>query len=299
MTINPFKARHSSRIRMWESLSCKDASLFLAKDEGFAVEDLIGILQKCRKQRDIVCARKFYTHMCSNGLGAHTRLGNFLVPMLVECGSVHDAQQVFHKLIDQNEFSWTSLMQGYMECGDYQHALYLFQKMHENFIRPSRFTIQVLLKVCARLNSVERIHGSHRYIVEESYDGDSSVGNALIDTYAKGGLLAEAQGVFDRLPVQDVVSWTALLTGYVEHEFSTYALHCWEHMQVQGVSPNVFTVASTLTACGSIGALEKGQEIHVIVSKEGFEDDPFVGNTLIDFYGKCGCLVEAQEVFDE
>lgn len=285
-----------------ESLRSKNAPVLVecfVKDEDFSARDLINILQKCRKERDIECAQRIYTHMCSNGLESYTRLGNFLVPMLVECGSVVYAEQVFHKLIDQNEFSWTSLMQGYLECGECQHAFDLFQKMQENSICPSKFTIQLLLKLCLRLNSVKIIHGTHVYIVEESYDSDSCVGNALVDTYAKCGLLAEAKCVFDRLSVQDVVSWTSLIRGYAEHDFSMDALHCWEHMQLHGVSPNVFTVASTLTLCGNLGALEKGQEVHIVVGKEGFEDDPFVGNTLVDFYGKCGCLLEAQDVFDE
>ena len=43
---------------------------------------------------------------------------------------------------------------------------------------------------------------------------DVFVGNAIVDMYAKCGMMDEANKVFDRMMVKDVVSWNAMVTGF-------------------------------------------------------------------------------------
>lgn len=76
--------------------------------------------------------------------------------------------------------------------------------------------------------------------------------------YAKCGSLAEAQEVFDNLLVQNVVSWNAIITGYVEHGFGEEAMHCFQQTQLVGVSPDAITLACSSKACGIIGAIYMG-----------------------------------------
>ncbi|KAH7446325.1 hypothetical protein KP509_01G051500 [Ceratopteris richardii] len=236
-------------------------------------------------------------YICESGLEAHARLGNFVVPMLVDCGNLVLGQQAFHRLYNHNECSCTSLMQGYLDFGEGQHAFHLFQKMQESLIPCSKFTLQVLLKVCTKLKVFTGIHDTHIYFIEESYDNDSFVGNALVHAYANSGFLRDAKYVFDRLFIQDVISWTSLLAGYSDHGLTMECLHCWEQMQLQGVTPNAFTAASTLAACGNIEDFRGAYEIHSFVVKVGFESESFVGNILVDLYGKFGHLVEAHKIF--
>eukprot|EP00250_Pteridium_aquilinum_P024641 c29380_g1_i1 orf=3-248(+) len=80
--------------------------------------------------------------------------------------------------------------------------------------------------------------------------------------YAKCGAPEKAQEVFDKLSVRNVISWTALIAGYAEQGLGEEALICYEQMQLAGYPPDVVTFACALKACGSIKALDKGQEIH-------------------------------------
>lgn len=54
---------------------------------------------------------------------------------------------------------------------------------------------------------------------------------------------------------------------------------------------------STLKACKSIGDADHGREVHCEVIKRVLEGDILIGNTLIDFYAKCGYLADACSVF--
>eukprot|EP00250_Pteridium_aquilinum_P029605 c39806_g1_i1 orf=1-201(-) len=66
--------------------------------------------------------------------------------------------------------------------------------------------------------------------------------------YAKCGMLTKSQEVFDKLLVQDVVSWTVLIAGYAQHGHGDDAISCFEQMQLMGFSPDAVTFACVLKA---------------------------------------------------
>ncbi|KAH7353028.1 hypothetical protein KP509_19G075900 [Ceratopteris richardii] len=68
-------------------------------------------------------------------------------------------------------------------------------------------------------------------------------------------------------------------------------------MQNKGIPANAVTYACVLKACASIGASEKGEEIHnLILQQDLLIDDRVLGNALVDMYAKCGDFSKAQDV---
>ncbi|KAF9596617.1 hypothetical protein IFM89_012740 [Coptis chinensis] len=63
-----------------------------------------------------------------------------------------------------------------------------------------------------------------------------------------------------------------------------------------------FVLSSVLKACVGVGvgvkAVEEGMRVHGHVMKYGCYEDVRVQTKLIDFYGKCGLMEEAERVFD-
>ena len=66
-------------------------------------------------------------------------------------------------------------------------------------------------------------------------------------------------------------------------------------MQHEALFPNAYTFACILKCCASIGAIDKGKEIHAKIIKE----EILMKSALLDMYAKCGVLTEAQKVFDQ
>ena len=98
--------------------------------------------------------------------------------------------------------------------------------------------------------------------------------------------------------VRDVVSWNALISRYSQVTYICLGSiqNLFEQMQNDGLSPNAITFVSLLKACGSVGAVEKGIEIHnEIMSKRLLEGNIELGNALVDMYAKCGELEKAQK----
>ncbi|KAH7302481.1 hypothetical protein KP509_23G075200 [Ceratopteris richardii] len=117
--------------------------------------------------------------------------------------------------------------------------------------------------------------------------------------YAKCGELAKARDLLDQHKSRDVITWTALLTGYVRKGNGQKALDCFERMQNEGITPNAVTYSSVLKACGALRALEKGEAIHGEILKQRLLEDDFVlATALLDMYFKCGALAKAKQMSD-
>eukprot|EP00250_Pteridium_aquilinum_P017420 c23625_g10_i1 orf=511-1347(+) len=231
----------------WEMLSIEEALTTLEyTTELPTIENFFGIVHKCRKQRSLEYAHRVHVHIHGKGLDAHKALGNHLVPLFVECGSLSQADQIFHRITYRNEFSWTSLIQGYVGCGKFQHALDLFEMMQDACIQPSICTFLALLKACSKMKWLERGRKLHADIDDMGYQIDPYIGNSLVGMYAKCGSFVEARETFDKLPVRDVVSWNALITGYVEHGLDKEALLCTKQLQAEGMSPDAITLVCSL-----------------------------------------------------
>eukprot|EP00250_Pteridium_aquilinum_P009442 c18670_g1_i1 orf=2-751(-) len=105
-------------------------------------------------------------------------------------------------------------------------------------------TYVALLKACAKKKDLHEGSKIHNDIVRQGlHKKNVFVGSALLSMYAKCGALEKAQKVFDELLVRNIVSWNALIAGYVQYGHCEEALSYFTQMQVGGFFPNVVTFA--------------------------------------------------------
>ena len=57
-----------------------------------------------------------------------------------------------------------------------------------------------------------------------------------LSTIAKCGAFEGAGKVFEKLPNWDVISWSALISGYAEHEYGKKAIDCSQEMQLESIT---------------------------------------------------------------
>jgi len=60
-----------------------------------------------------------------------------------------------------------------------------------------------------------------------------------------------------------------------------------------------YAYASLLQGCLNIGALPEAKLVHAHMLLTGFKPDMFLGTKLMIMYAKCGCLVDAGQVFEQ
>lgn len=65
------------------------------------------------------------------------------------------------------------------------------------------------------------------------------------------------------------------------------------------VIPDKHTFPFVLKACAYLFAISEGRQLHSHIFKLGLAPDVYINNSLIHFYGSCGRLEDARDVFDE
>ena len=118
--------------------------------------------------------------------------------------------------------------------------------------------------------------------------------------YFQEGEVADAELVFAEShgSSQTVVSWTAMVAGYVQNYFYGEALALFGTMVAKGVFPNEITLISFLPCLQGQEWLNAGEMAHGFVVKSGFDANIPLANALIATYGKCGSIPMTQALFE-
>ncbi|XP_022986802.1 pentatricopeptide repeat-containing protein At1g11290, chloroplastic-like [Cucurbita maxima] len=66
-----------------------------------------------------------------------------------------------------------------------------------------------------------------------------------------------------------------------------------------GSPPTPHILSQTISACTKSGLLDLGIQVHSAIVKLGFSLNPYISSALVDMYGKCWSMSNAQKVFDE
>ncbi|KAL6880147.1 hypothetical protein ACP4OV_011712 [Aristida adscensionis] len=146
---------------------------------------------------------------------------------------------------------------------------------------------------------------AHAAALKSGALGDARAANAVMCAYLRAGLLADARGVFDRMPARDVASYSALLSGHAR--LGSAAADCaalLARMRLAGLRPTEYTFIGLLTACARRANPRLGAQVHALAAKSGHCSGPgsggslLVDNALLGMYVKCGRFGDALRVFD-
>ncbi|CAL9177394.1 unnamed protein product [Musa hybrid cultivar] len=155
-----------------------------------------------------------------------------------------------------------------------------------------------LLGVCSKGSTLKGGIQLHGAAIKMGFVSDLVLNNYLVDMYGKCGRMDLGSAVFDGMSKRNVVSWTALMVGFLQQDDAEECLRLFSDMGFFGVRPNEFTLSTSLKACGLRGIAEIGIQIHGVCVKAGFEQHPVVANSTIFMYSKGGKITDAKQIFD-
>lgn len=215
----------------------------------------LSILKSCNEPAHLDEGKQLHKAIIESGLELSVRIQTAIVQMYSKCGSLVDARRVFDKLPRKDVGLWTTMIAGYAQAGHGDEALERFEAMGKAGMHPNKMTFLAVLKACTRPEFLQKGRRLHGQIQLAGYDADEKVCTALISMYSKCRSLGDARKVFDNLPRKNVISWTALIAGYVLNGRAEEALDLYEQMQREGVLPNEVTRNIVVDACGRLGAV--------------------------------------------
>ncbi|KAK9684608.1 hypothetical protein RND81_10G220600 [Saponaria officinalis] len=160
---------------------------------------------------------------------------------------------------------------------------------------PSFYTNLIQLCIDSRATKEGRL--IHKYLFYNGFHSNLTLNNKMIIFYGRIGDMGNAHKVFDKMLERNIVSWTALLSGYSQNGLFKNALMVFWKMHHLGVKGNQFTYGSALKACTKLMCLSSGKQIQGCLQKSRFVRNVFVQSALVDLYSKCGDIHDASFVF--
>ncbi|XVF58352.1 hypothetical protein PTKIN_Ptkin07bG0059700 [Pterospermum kingtungense] len=250
---------------------------------------------------------------------------NTILDGCVKAGEMEEAFELFQKMPQRNVVSWSTMVMGYSKAGDMDMARVLFDRMPVKTLVPWTIIISgyaekglakeaielydqmehgglelddgtfiSILAACAESGLLAVGVKVHDLIERLRFRHSIAVCNALIDMYAKCGILDKALGVFNGMVKRDVVSWNAMLQGFAMHGRGKEALDIFSRMKKEGFQPDKVTFVGVLCACTHAGFIDEGVELFYVMEKDyGIVPQIEHYGCIIDLLGRGGCLKEA------
>ncbi|PKI67913.1 hypothetical protein CRG98_011509, partial [Punica granatum] len=226
-------------------------------------------------------------------------LGSSIITFLVKLGNVNEAREVFDHLPERDIVCWNAMISGYVRAGKFNEACDLFIKMQRCGVKPSPVTMASLVQLCEGFQSLRLGKSVHGSTFNRQVDGDVRVMTSLVNMYSRLGDIASAFQVFNSMPVRNLVSWNAMISGYIQNGFIREAFALFQELVKD--SCRCFdsgTIVSLLHACALRVDLEGGKVIHGCMYRMGYELSIILSTALVDLYLKCNALELALRVFD-
>ncbi|XVE75950.1 hypothetical protein DITRI_Ditri12bG0133500 [Diplodiscus trichospermus] len=241
----------------------------------------------------------FHCSCVKLGLNLDYSVANCLLTMYVKCGAVEFGRKLFDEMPQKGLITWNAMISGYAQNGHAATVLELYKEMEASKVSPDVVTFLGVLSSCANLGAISVGREVEQRIVSSGLGLNPFLNNALINMYARCGNLVKARGLFDRMPVKSVVSWTAIIGGYGIHGYGQIAVELFDEMIKGGIRPDAAAFVSVLCACSHAGLTEKGLDYFVEMrTKYQLQPGPEHYSCVVDLLGRAGRLTEALELIN-
>ncbi|PKU74152.1 pentatricopeptide repeat-containing protein At2g13600 [Dendrobium catenatum] len=219
---------------------------------------------------------------------------------LAEFGEVNRARKLFDEMLIRDVAAWNAMISGYVRNGLLLKARLLYQLMYSSCTRPNSVTLSVLLQLCGDLDDQMLGRSIHGYAYRHLELEDTFLGNSLIVYYNKFDDIKASERVFESLARPDIVSWNAMVSGYMTSSSPWSSLELLWILRNKCFHLDLITLEIALQACSRIGkdAIFDGVLIHGLLIRLGFKMDLYAQNCLLIMYCKCGMVASGQSLFD-
>ncbi|OWM65304.1 hypothetical protein CDL15_Pgr008894 [Punica granatum] len=268
---------------------------------GFEPNDVTygSVLSACTALQAPILGVLVYSLALKNGFFSNGHVRSGTIDLLAKNYRFEDALKVFQDVqYDDNVVCWNAIISGAVRNGKNLVALGHFQRMCRGLLMPNTFTFSIILTACAMLEDLQTGKAVQGWVVKCNSE-DISVGTSLINLYAKCSDMDGAMKIFTRMPSRNVVSWTAIISGFAQKGDAISAIRMFMEMRNSGEKINNYTITSILAACSKPLLTRIASQIHAWIIKAGFETYPSVGAALISMYSKSGDIDSSEFLFQK
>lgn len=262
------------------------------RPNGFTFSTVLGALADDGKVEEGV---QVHCIVIKNGCETVVSVCNALINMYFKSKRIGYARVVFDNMEDRNSVTWNSMVAGYAINGLYLESFKIFHLMRLGDIDLTQGSFVSIIKLCVYTEELDFARQIHCLVLKYGIGLDHNICTGLIMTaYCKCYEMDEASKLFSVMRDKDVVSWTVMITGYLQNGKMDEAMNLFRRMNREGVRPNHFTYSTILAAHSAVSPFL----VHAQLIKTNHERRSSVGTALLDAFVKLGNIGEAAKVFD-
>ncbi|KAM3282858.1 pentatricopeptide repeat-containing protein [Capsicum chacoense] len=226
-----------------------------------------------------------------------------LIADYVSSNSLTIAHKVFDQVPLKDTPLWTALISAYARSNRPHNALHLFSTMLQQSQShpPNHFVFTAVARAIAssapqHLNLGQNLHA---HVIKSGFlSRNIIVQTSFLDLYSKCGVMECARMLFDEMPIRNLVTWNAVISGYVQNGQECQGLELFYRMKCREFYvPDEYTIATVLSACGYVQDLLLGMQVHGYAFVSGL--DSSCRNSLANMYFYSSSVASAEKVFVE
>ncbi|KAG8376738.1 hypothetical protein BUALT_Bualt09G0095000 [Buddleja alternifolia] len=243
---------------------------------------------------------QLHCHVIKSGCLSEPFVQTSLISMYCKFGFLVNAYNVFDESPDSTGLTvcYNALMSGFIQKSRFSNGLLLFREMRAKGVAFNSVTILGLVPGCAIPMHLNLGMSLHCLTLKYGLSNDLAIGNCFLSMYVHCGSIKSARKLFDEIPEKGLITWNAMISGYSQNGLGTEVLDLYRDMLSLGVCPDEVTLVGVLSSCANLGAQRIGREVEEKIESLGFGYNPFLKNSLISMYARCGNLARARAIFD-
>ncbi|XP_059669082.1 putative pentatricopeptide repeat-containing protein At5g08490 [Cornus florida] len=293
---------------------------------------LISILPVCAHLYNWQVGKQIHGYIIRHpGLRDDTAVGNALISFYAKCSDIEAAFRTFSLICKRDLITWNSMLDAFAVSTFDNQFVDLLHKMLRGGLRPDSITILTTIQFCAIVSRVDKVKEAHAFSIKSGLllgNIEPTLGNAIIDAYAKCGnvgyalkifeslsgkrnvvtcnsmisgyincgLHDDARMIFNRMSEMDLTTWNLMVRVYAENDCPSSALTLFHELKGHGMKPDAVTVMSLLPVCAQMASVHLLRQCHGYVVRACFEDVRLKG-AILDAYSKCGSIKCAYNLF--
>ncbi|XP_059646543.1 pentatricopeptide repeat-containing protein At5g06540 [Cornus florida] len=289
------------------------------------------LLQTCSNlsQLKIIHGHMIRTHLIFD-VFAVSRLISFCIETPFKTNLLDYASRIFSQIHNSNLFIYNAMIRGYSGSEYPNQSFNFYIQLRRLGISPDNLTFPFLVKSCTHYGSLAMGVQAHSQVIKHGFEPDVYAQNSLVHMYAtfgdikaathifwrmsyvdvvswtsmiagygKCGDIECARRLFDKMPEKNLVTWSTMISGYARNNRFDKAVELFRVLQSEGVQANEAVMASVISSCAHLGALEQGERAHDYVVRNKMTVNLILGTALVEMYARCGSIQKAIQVFEE
>ncbi|KAL8096437.1 pentatricopeptide repeat-containing protein At1g34160 [Apium graveolens] len=258
------------------------------------------VLKACARALAVFEAREVQAQVLRYGFVFDVLLQTTLLDVYAKSGDLDSARNVFDEMSVRDVACWNVLIYGLAQGSRASDALMMYKEMEVMGLRPDEVTVLGALSACSQLGAIREGERVVDFIRVEGMDCNVQVCNAVIDMYAKCGLVDKAFWVFSSMKCRKcIVTWNTMIMALAMQGDGVKAIELFDRMGEEGMVADSVSYLGVLCACNHAGMVEDGVRLFESMGKSGVSRNVKHYGSVVDLLGRAGRLQEAYDIVNE